>query len=230
MISRPTLAVMYCCPTEYFGAQHFNYAQRFAKTMEQFDPGFDFTFVVVSNGGAPSEAVCQTFGQFAPHFLVHDDSGMDIGAYQIAAQSASCDLMLFFGGSTYIRGNNWARRVMESYEKHGNALYGVMGHTGDDRFNVFPHIRTTGFWCPPSLMNTYPLRIRMSEQRYPFEHGHNCLTQWVRRQGLKALVVTWDHEYEQDMWGAIPGGYHNGTQFGMLFGDRLSEPPFHPTP
>jgi hypothetical protein len=224
----PSVAIAYCCPVESFGFQHFTYAARFADSLRQFSPESDYRLAVVSNGGDPSSDVKELFRNLDPQFIIHDDTGMDIGAYQVAAQTIAADLMVFFGGSSYIRGKGWCRRVVEAYKKRGNALYGVMACGGNAQFGVYPHIRTTGFWMPRALFNQYPTQVRSTEQRYPFEHGENCLTQWVQNQGMKAYVVTWQSEYEPNDWHAIPGGYHNGNQHGLLFGDRMSEPPFHP--
>lgn len=230
MISKTLLAVVYCCPLEILGAHHFQYASRFVSTLAKFEPGHPYQLIVVSNGGQPSEQVCQLFGDFNPKFIVHSDAGYDIGAYQAAAQQVECDLMVFLGGSTYIRGAGWAKRIVESYEKHGQQLYGTMANTGDERFAVHAHIRTTGFWIPPALFNQHPTKVNSPDQRYPFEHGYNCLTQWIVRQNKRALIVTWDNEYDLPLWGAIPNGFHQGDQGGMLFGDRLSEPPFFSPP
>lgn len=228
MIPGPKVAVVYICPVERFGLQHTALAGKFKGSLDANPPGYPHDLVIVSNGGEPSQEVSRIFSTVNAKFITHDDSGKDIGAYQFAASHWPCDLMVFLGGSTYLKGKGWLARIVASFEKHGPALYGVMGHTGDQRFNVWPHIRTTGFWMPPELMNQYPEIVSTDDRRYPFEHGSNCLTQWVRRQGLKALVVTWTNEYEQQQWGAIPNGYHNGDQSAMLLGDRLCEPPYHP--
>lgn len=224
------IAVVYCCPIGALGDHHFQSACHFVATWMQFDPGYPHTLYVVSNGGPPESKVQALFAMLNAKFIVHDDSGFDIGAFQFAARTVEADLMVFLGGSTYIRGKNWLRRVAESFQGRGPTLFGVMGHTGDSRFNVLPHIRTTGFWMPPKLLNEYPVAIVANSQRYPFEHGENCLTQWVHRRGLKSYVVTWDQEYEQSQWGQITNGYHNGDQSAMMLGDRLSAPPFHPCP
>jgi hypothetical protein len=138
--------------------------------------------------------------------------------------------MVFCGGSTYTRGPNWLDRIVKSYEKHGEAIYGVMGNTGNLTCDVWPHIRTTGFWMSPRLMNSYPEKIKTDDRRYPAEHGRNCFTQWFRDHGYNAYVVTWDNEYPPELWHTIPNGFHKGDQAGLILGDRLTEPPFHPTP
>jgi hypothetical protein len=224
------VAVVYVCPVARLGAQHFDYAARFVATWLQNPPEYAHSLFVVSNGGPPDAQTRALFALLNANFIEHDDSGFDIGAYQCAARQVQADLMVFLGGSTYLRGPGWLNRAVSAFLKHGQGLYGVMGHTGDMRFNVQPHIRTTGFWMPPALMNRYPTVVRTPEARYPFEHGPNCLTTWVERQNLRAWVVTWTDEYKMPEWGTIPNGYHVGDQSAMLMGDRLSEPPYHPCP
>jgi len=46
---------------------------------------------------------------------------VDIGGYQLAARMIPADLMVFLGGTTYIKGQKWLERIVEAYEKHGRA-------------------------------------------------------------------------------------------------------------
>lgn len=224
------IVVLYVLPL-CAGERYFDYALRFLESYHTFPPMADHQTVVVTNGGKPDSNIRCLFGTL-PHCTIihHDNSGFDIGAYQIGAQSIPCDLMLFLGTSTYFKRAGWMRRIEESYNRHGNALYGVMGNMGDKRVNVFPHIRTTGFWMKPSVLNEYPTRVRDNSQRYQFEHGKNCLSEWVKRRGMKRLVVTWSGEYEYSMWDSIPNGFHRGDQSDLLMGDHISEPPFYANP
>lgn len=230
LLPETRVAAVYVCPTENHGAQHLAYALRFADSYRKNPSAYPHDLFVVSNGGPPSDAVKGQFSPLGAKYLIHDDSGKDIGAYQVAASSVACDLMIFLGGSTYFKGPNWVNRCVNSFKTHGEGIYGTMANTGDMRFDVYPHIRTTAFWMPPSLMNAYPEKVRTDDRRYPFEHGPQCITQWCVRRGLKAMIVTWQHEYEYTNWGAIVNGFHNGDQSAMLFGDRLSEPPYYPIP
>lgn len=224
------VAAVYVCPTPNHGPQHLANALRFADSYRKNPSAYPYDFYVVSNGGPPSDAVRGQFDPLSAKYIIHDDSGMDIGAYQVAAASVDCDLMIFLGGSTYFKGQNWVNRCVASWKLHGDGVYGTMCNTGDMRFDVYPHIRTTGFWMPPALMRAYPEKVRSPDRRYPFEHGQNCLTQWCARQGLKVMIVTWQHEYEQSQWHGIVNGFHNGDQSAMIMGDRLSEPPYWPVP
>lgn len=223
------LAIVYIMPL-CAGERYFDYALRFLASYHANPPGLDHETVIVLNGGqCNSEITCLFSTLPNVRFIEHDNSGYDIGGFQCAARSVPCGLMLFLGVSTYFKGSGWLARVLDSYAKHGPALYGVMGNRGDKNANVYPHIRTTGFWLPPQLMNAYPLRVTSNAQRYQFEHGENCLAEWIRKAGMKRLVVTWDAEYEWIQWDLIPNGFHQGNQSAMLMGDHISEPPFYHT-
>ncbi len=159
------------------------------------------------------------------NLIHHTGKGRDIGAYQFASASSDADLIIFFNSSVYFKRPGWMVRMATAFQTHGEALYGAMGNKGNVGIGVWAHLRTTGIWCSPGLFNRYPHKITANEQRHPFEHGQNGLTEWVTRQGLKALVVTWGGVYAWQDWDA-PEGFHNGGQRDLLCGDRISEPPY----
>ena len=223
------IVVVYILPI-CAGEAYFDYALRFLESYHRFAPGADHDTVIVLNGGKASAEITCLFSLLPNcNFLEHDNSGHDIGGYQLAARMIPCDLMVFLGTSTYFKGIGWMRRILQSYERHGSALYGVMGNMGDKKVNVYPHIRTTGFWTSPKLMNEYPIKSISTPQRYEFEHGKNCLGEFVKRKGLRTWVVTWTGEYEWAQWDSIPNGFHRGNQSALLMGDHISEPPYYHT-
>lgn len=228
VIEPPKVAVVvYVYPT--MGGKHDEMAARFAASYQQYPAGEPHDLWVVSNGGEPTPKMRQTFAGIACNFLVHDDTGLDIGAYRKAAREIPCELMVFFGGNTYLFDSGWLKRMVEAFRKHGRALYGATGNQGDANVRVWPHIRTTGFWMPPELLNRYPHTTdSTTHSRYEFEHGQNGLTSWVKAQGLKVFMVTWSGEYEWPNWDSIPNGFHRGDQSDLLVGDRLTGPEYHP--
>lgn len=211
------------------GQKYEQYAFRFLQQYQQFPPGMEHDSIVVLNGSrANSETRCLFSSLPNLTLLEHDNSGYDIGGFQLAARTFPCDLIVFFGASTFFYRPGWLLRMATAYQKHGNALYGAMGNRGDDRVKVYPHIRTTAFWMNPQLMNGYPIVVRENSQRHPFEHGSNCFTGWVRNQGLKAWVVTWNNEYLWKDWDSNPNGFQRGNQSALLAGDHICEPPYYP--
>ncbi len=224
------IAIVYVFPM-CVGQKYFEYAVRFLETYHSHPPLIEHETVVVLNGGTVSSEVTCLFSELPHcHFIERDNSGYDIGAYQSAARSTDCDLMVFFGASTYLKLNGWLRRMVEAFDRHGDTIYGAMGNRGNLAIGVYPHIRTTAFWMTPKLFNAYPGIIRKKEQRYGFEHGKNCLTEWVKKSGKKPLVVTKNGAYEWALWDADANGFHQGNQSAMIAGDRISEPPFYPIP
>lgn len=211
--------------------KHDELAARFVSTYHAFAPGIPHDTVIVLNKGRRTSMIEIMFSGFQGlQFLERDGSAWDIGGYQQAAMQFHSEMIVFFGGSTYIRGPGWLKRMAEVFQERGPGLYGCMGNRGDARVKVSPHIRTTGFWTSSDLMNRYPMRIRANDARYGFEHGPSCFTTWVRRQSRPVLVVTWKGVYQERDWDNIPNGFHRGDQSGLLVGDRLTEPPFYHTP
>lgn len=222
--------VMYNCPVAAYGPNHWELACKFAASLSAFPADYPHKFTVVSNGGNPDLKTEALFSPFDAQFLARVNLGKDIGSYFHAAMASSADLMVFLGGSSYVRGAGWLKRIAESFAKHGEGLYGSMMHSGHEAFGVAPHIRTSGFWMPPALLLQYPDKVTSDEQRYPFEHGPNCLTSWVIKQNLPTLAVTWQGEYRVADWPKIGNGFHQSDQSGLILGDRMSMPPFTAAP
>lgn len=222
------VCIVYIYPSTFNGASD-DYVARFLGSYVRNPSQIEHRSIVVLNGGKQDSQLACMFSPLKNlTFFEHDDSGWDIGAFQHVAREVDCDMMVFLGTSAWIKGPGWLDRMANAFEKHGDHLYGVMGNQGF--YPVHPHIRTTGFWMRPGLLNEYPVRVVDQSQRYPFEHGQECLTRFVWNKGKKAIVVTWSGEYEYPNWDSIPNGYHQGNQTALLIGDRISDPPFHPIP
>jgi hypothetical protein len=202
-------------------------SKRFVDTYFTRLPGEDHKTTIVCNEGQPMSERRKMFDRL-PNvtYLDHDDSGWDLGAYQLAARQSTANMIAFFGTSTYFKREGWLTRMMQSFVKYGNAQYGTMGHQGDLKLKVFPHIRTTAFWMAPSLLNSYPKVINQSGrggQRYEFEHGPDCFTTWVTKQGLKSWVITWTKDLKFGDWASDPNGYRQGNQSSLLAFDHVCE-------
>lgn len=217
------ISLVYVQPVESISPDFFNYACRFALTLEQFKPDSDFELIVVSNGGEPSDQSKFIFSYFYnARFIVGDNVGQDVGAYLKISPELDSDLMVCFGSSSYFRMNGWLERIKESFSKYGDTLCGASGHQGTG--DIHPHIRTTGFWMSPKLLSKYPKRRIETHERYEFEHGASCLTNWVKSQGKHPMVITKIGDYTLHQCDSAPGGYHS-SQENLLFGDRLTEYP-----
>lgn len=218
--------VVYVCPL--IGGNHYlELAARFLETYHKHPAGFPHESLVVCNGAHPDEETRFMFEVMEnPRFMYHDNSGYDCGAYQHAARENPCDLMVFFGASSYLKGPGWLARMVQAWTRHGDTLYGTTANRGFG--HVQPHIRTTGFFLSTGLLNNYPHLITRTDQRYNFEHSQASLTSWVKSQGLIPWLVYWDRELKERNWDDGPDGYHQGQQSNLLCGDRMTRPPFHP--
>lgn len=220
---------MYCYPV--FGDKHDELAKRFVSSYVRYPAGYEHELWVVSNGGPPTDTMRSIFSAVKDrpvNWLVGDDSAWDISAYRQAAKELPCDLMVFFGGSAYLFASPWLHRMVQVWQKHGRALYGATANQGNPKAGCYQHIRTTGFWMPPELLNLYPHPVDSTrESRYQFEHGSSSLTMFVNALGLKCWMVTWDNEELWPHWDSLKNGYHNGDQSGLIVGDRLTQPEYY---
>jgi len=217
-----SVSIVYCYPAGV-SPHYTDMAIKFIESYNQNPPGVQHESIIVLNGAKQTaELDCMFSSLQGVKFLEHDNSGFDVGAFQLASRTYPADMMVFFGSSAYFKGPNWLLRMAQAKNKHGEALYGCMGNRGDNRVRVWPHIRTTGFWLSSELMNKHPMRVTKPEQRYEYEHGKDGLTSWVYKRGLKVFVVSWTGEYEWKDWDSIPGGFRNGNQSNILSGDRLT--------
>lgn len=221
------ICVVYVYPKVTHAPAYEN-AFRFLDTYHKNPAGMDHNLIVVCQGFEPDEDTKMMFGAIPNvSFFVHDNSGWDIGAFQHVAREVKCDMMVFFGNSAYLRGPNWLSRMAEVFGQNRNCLYGSMQNNGHIAIGVYPHIRTTGFWCDPILLLRYPTLIHSQEMRYGFEHGPNSFTMFCATT-VGAYIATWSGIFGMNMWGHIPNGYHSGDQSDMITGDKNSMPPFYP--
>jgi hypothetical protein len=209
--------------------QHAAYAYNLIMSWGKHPPEYYHKFVVACAHKPPSTDMMGMFRLMSdPEIFIHDDSAWDISAYQAYASTATEDMLVFLGGSSYIRRAGWLARMVEVFVKHqGNGIFGACGNTGDSRFNVFPHVRTTGFWCSPKTMNDYPVRITSVAQRYEFEHGPTGICSWARRTGIPLKVADFLGDYELPNFHDGPNGFHKGDQRDLIVGDRLTKPPYY---
>jgi hypothetical protein len=230
MLKVPKIICVYVYPNGGAGEYRQRGAQ-FAASHSEKLPGIPHETLVVCNGVGVNDDTRELFARLPQcSFIDHDNSGWDIGGFLLAARTVPCDLMVFFGSHTYFRKPGWLARMLEIYLERGVALYGCTGNQGDLRVGVHPHIRTTGFWCPPSLLAAYPHPVTSTGgggQRYQFEHGQNCLTNWVKGLGMVPWVVGWNDVKHVDVCDSMPNGYHQGDQSNLLVGDRLTAPPYY---
>lgn len=189
------VALVYCYPD--LSARTYNpLARRFVTSYMDHPPGaVDHDLHVMVNAGKSGNPnYPRMFSPLVPSFTMHDNLGKDIGAYQRAAQHIKADLMVFLGSPIHFRRGGWLDRIVSVYEEYGPALYGCWAF-----HQPAIHIRTTAFWCPPELLNSYPYVVT-NDSRYEFEHGNHSIVKHVLNLNLPAFMVTWDGCYPLEHW------------------------------
>lgn len=176
--------------------QFFPAAMRFCETLKRCPGGYDFDLHVLCNGGDPPMNYLRPFNGMRHQVIIHDNSGWDIGAYQKFADIVPCDLMVCFGAFVHFHRAGWLERMVEAYIQNGPGLYGCWAYMSPD-----VHIRTTAFWFPPVLLQSYPFIIGSSrESRYDFEHRTNSFTRHAMKAGLPCMLVTWGGSFPCKEW------------------------------
>ena len=178
-------------------ATYIPLARRFVESYMEHPPGdADHDILVCVNYG--TERMLKEYEKlFSPlccRFMMHNNEGKDIGAFQAACAVADCDLLMCVGAPIHFTRAGWMDRIEQAYIENGPALYGCWGfHQPRD------HIRTTAFWLPPQLLASYPHPVDNS-LRYEFEHGVYSITEHARNLGLERYMVTWKGVYPRDVW------------------------------
>jgi len=184
-------------------------ARRFTLQYMRHPPGSTDheLFVVCNGGGKITERQRLLFEPLVPQFIYHNNVGRDVGAFQMAAQTIPCDLLVCIGSPARPRLDCWLDTIVRAYEDNGPGLYGGWG------FHVpSVHIRTTFFWLPPQILNAYPIQVD-DAHRYEFEHGSRSLTQYCIKKGFPVMQVTKRGVFSFEK-------FHHVEQSDSLFADQ----------
>jgi hypothetical protein len=162
---------------------YFPLAKRFADTWRQF-PGHSLHLLCNGSDPHPSDLIPFKGIDYETHTC--SNLGWDVGAFQFIAESLPCDLLVCLGAPVHFHKPGWLEAMVESYINHGPALYGCWAYLSPNW-----HVRTTVFWCPPILIQSYPLQVTSSRaSRYDFEHGPHSITRHAMSAGFETLMVT----------------------------------------
>lgn len=194
------VSVIYVYPMVQL-ARYYPLAERFAQTWKAHDPGYPCQLNVIGNGGEVPQLHRASFSGIPNcEFREYGNQGWDIGAYQWAAETIPCDLMVCLGAPVHFHKAGWLDRMVEAFATHGPGLFGIAAYQ-------FPeiHIRTTAFWFSPELLQSYPMVVGSQRaSRYAFEHGRDSFTKHVMKSGFPCKMVTWSGEYDVQNWTPSP--------------------------
>jgi hypothetical protein len=189
------VGVIYCCPTVE-PATYLPNARRFVQTWLAHPPGYEHHLHVMVNGYQFPESFQQEFAPLPHEWQLCPNTGWDIGAYQRAAETIPCDMMVCLGAHVSFNHAQWLAIMAESFIDNGPGLYGAWGVDWPTK-----HIRTTAFWFPPQLLASYPLYVSSERtSRYQFEHGQNSFTAFAQENGFPVRMVTMRGVFEPKHW------------------------------
>ena len=189
------VSVAYCYPI-LNRPKYAPLAQRFVQSWQRFPPGCDCSVTIYCNGSEPVLFDRQIFDGLPCQFVSRDNSGWDIGCFQQAAETLDCDLLVCFGAPVHFHRAGWLARMVDACVENGIGLYGCAAYLSPNW-----HVRTTAFWFPPMLLQSYPVMVGSSRQsRYEFEHGNGSFTRHCLSLDIPCLMLTWSGIYPFGQW------------------------------
>jgi hypothetical protein len=196
-----------------------DYSRRFVQSYQAHPPGIEHDTIIVCNNGPARQETRDLFSSLPNvRFLSRGNDGQDIGGYIEAARTVNTETMLCLGTYTYMKRSGWLRRMVDAWDKHGPGLYATSTSN-----QIRPHVQTTGFLCPASLLVDYPVKIISKRDRYRFEHGEECITNFALLKKLQLMLVTWSGEHGWTAWRQQPNIFWKGSQEECLFWRPLME-------
>lgn len=191
--------------------------QRLLESYLKFDAGCPHDLVIIDRRGDSPDDVPN-----AKH-LRYDNGGWDCGAWQFAGQNIDADLLVCLNSSSYITGDGWLKRFVDSVEAHGDGLYGPMAS-----LEINPHIRTPCMAFQPHIIRQYPAQVMDRESTYRFEvfgfpGGPPNFTMWVKCGGWQTRLVTWDGCYNLPDWRKPDNIFRRGDQSNLIVRDRHAD-------
>lgn len=206
----PKILMVYIYPVNGGDAN----ATRFVNSYICCPPGMSHETVVVCNGGHPTEFLKDCFRDITCSFVVHDNTGWDIGAYQFVARTLKAEAMICMGGPSTVKRHDWIALLGKAWMKNGRGLYGTVGSF---QYGV-KHIATSGFLCPATLIRQYPVKVESYDERSEFEHGKSCLTNLAIKLGMKVKMVTSDGVWGLEEMRKPRNVLNKGDQSNLLTG------------
>ncbi len=185
-----------------------------------FAPNYPHEVIIINRYADSPDAM---FDAVTTKYLRYDDGGWDCGAWQFAGRNIDTDLLVCFNSSTYVTGDDWLKRFVMAVQEHGDGLYGPL-----TSYEIVPHVRTPCMIFQPHVINSYPAEVNNREDTYRFESfGFSPevpnFTQWVRRQGLKTMLVAWNGVFDLPYWREPQNIFRRGDQSNLIVKDRHCE-------
>lgn len=221
------IALVYVCvlgkaePTAVSPDFYWPYAERFAKTYQQFPPGLEHDLHVVGCGIPEQDnwnRMAKLFGSIANKYHTYTGTGYDIGAEQYVAKKLEADFAVFIGAQVHFYRKGWMKPLYGARWRYGEGLYGPFAS-----YEIQPHIRTSCYACDPYLLATFPHTITTKQEGHEFESGAWNFSRYMDQSGCSAKLVTWNDALNYSNWRHPKNGFRSGDQTDCLVFDHHTD-------
>lgn len=221
------IALVYVCvlgkaePTSASPELYWSYAERFAKTYQQFPPGLEHELHVIGCGTPEQDnwhRMAQLFDPIAKQYHAYTGTGYDIGAEQYVAKTLDADFAVFMGAQVHFYREGWLKTLYDARWRYGEGLYGPFAS-----YEVSPHIRTTCYACDPHLLAGFPHTITTKQEGHDFESGWLNFSRYMTQKGRAVKLVDWVCDWGEPSWRFPKNGFRSGNQRDCLVLDHHTD-------
>ena len=175
------------------GDKYQHQVYRFLTTLDQFDPGADYSLHVVNQGNKLSLGSTSKFKSVDAKLIVrwdhfHDNSYRETGAYNKVAERLNYyDRILCLGTWSYFKSDGWLKPISYLIRGSPKSLIGVSGS-----FEKEPHVRGNGWCLTAGQYRDIFKSCKTSDElksRHDIEVGPNSITNYFRKRKLPIFII-----------------------------------------
>lgn len=192
-----SIAVFYIC--RHGDKNWHKLAESFVTSYKKFKSGIRHQLYIIFKGFNSNTSLNRAnkiFTHLKYKAIEQNDEGFDIGSYYQAALLAREVYICPLNSYSNILCNNWLKNLYLNICQINVGLVGATGsYEKNDHFNFLkfpnPHIRTNAFLINRQIFIKFTSQFSFLKKNdvLKYESGRNSLTNFIRKDGKKALVI-----------------------------------------
>ena len=206
--------------------------KRFVDAYQRYPAGADHDLFIIFKGFDSADDLAEAKAIFsAIHYgaISTDDDNFDLGAYRVAAEELTHDLVGLLNSNAEPNSHGWIAKLLNNF----GPTVGAVGATGsfeslhglDYKIPAFPnvHLRSNSLIMRRAdLLKMFPKRIPNKYSAFHVESGPNSFTRQFFERGQSVLVVGGDGRgYAVPRW-PDSGTFRQGLQENLLVHDNVT--------